>query len=384
MANPTTYAIPRKLWEHPDPESSQLGQFRRRLERRTGLRFPTFHSLYDYSITHRAAFWDFCFRDLNPIHSGTYTTVVDETARMDSIPRWFSGTHLNFAENMLFSPSSSPSSIACTTGKEDAKIALTEVREGGAEGARNVSWGELRRMVGRLAQAMKSAGVRRGDRAAVVASNSVETLVVFLAVTALGGIFSSSSTDMGVKGILDRLVQIRPRWLFMDDWTVYNGKTIDLRGKMEEVVKGMEAEGVQEFQGVVAQPRFRGRPADVSGVARTQTLAEFLEKASSDKLEFERVGFSDPFLIVYSSGTTGIPKCIVHSVGGVVLTGMKEGKLHREIGSNSVAMQYTTTGWIMYLGGVQPLLHGCRVVLYDGSPFLPDTSFFMRLAGEQK
>ncbi|EEH23201.2 acetoacetate-CoA ligase [Paracoccidioides brasiliensis Pb03] len=380
----STYAVPRKLWEHPDPESSNLGQFRRRLERKTGLKFPDYLSLYDYSVQNRAAFWDFCWHDLSPIHSGSYTTVVDESARMDSVPEWFEGIYMNFAENALFTagPTSVSPSVVCTTGKEDEKIALTEVREAGLEGRRNVSWGELRRRVGHLSQAMKTAGVKKGDRVAVVASNSFDTLVVFLAVTALGGLFSSSSTDMGVKGILDRLLQIKPRWVFMDDWTVYNGRTLDLRSKMKEIVEGMEA--VEEFQGIVSQPRFQDRPADVSAVPRTQTLAAFLSKRTSDRLEFVRVKFSDPFLIVYSSGTTGIPKCIVHSVGGVVFTGMKESKLHRELRSDSVAMQYTTTGWIMYLAALQPLLLGCRVILYDGSPLLPDVTAFVKLAGEQK
>ncbi|KLJ07261.1 acetoacetate-CoA ligase [Blastomyces silverae] len=370
----STYAVPRKLWEHPDPESTNLGQFRRRLERKTGLKFPTFLSLHDYSVNNRAAFWEFCWHDLNPIHSGTYTRVVDETARMDSVPEWFAGTYMNFAENMLFT--SSGSSGVSTVGKEDAKSAVTEVREGGAEGARNITFGELRSRVGKLSQAMKTAGVKKGDRVAVVASNSIDTLVVFLAVTALGGLFSSSSTDMGVKGILDRLLQIKPQWLFMDDWTVYNGKTIDLRPKMKDIVRGME--GVEEFQGVVSQPRFQDRPADVSMVPRTQTLAAFLSKAKSDKLEFVRVKFSDPFLIVYSSGMSLICNMCV------VLSGLKEGKLHRELKPNSVALQYTTTGWIMYLSALQPLMYGCRVVLYDGSPLLPDVTSFIKLAGEQK
>ncbi|OAX80687.1 acetoacetate-CoA ligase [Emergomyces africanus] len=380
MTSVSTYAAPRKLWEHPDPESSNLGQFRRRLERKTGLKFPTFLSLHEYSVKNRSAFWDFCWNDLKPIHSGSYTTVVDETARMDSVPEWFAGTYLNFAENMLFG--SSGSSGVSTVGKEDWKSAVTEVREGGAEGTRNITFGELRKRVGRLSQAMKAAGVKKGDRVAVVASNSIDTLVVFLAVTTLGGLFSSSSTDMGVKGILDRLLQIKPRWLFMDDWTVYNGKTIDLRPKMKDIVQGMV--GVKEFQGVVSQPRFQDRPADVNSVPRAQTLAVFLTKARSDTLEFERVKFSDPFLVVYSSGTTGTPKCIVHSVGGVVLSNLKEGKLHREMKPTSVSLQYTTTGWIMYLSAIQPLMYGCRVVLYDGSPFLPDVTSFIKLAGEQK
>ena len=213
---------------------------------------------------------------------------------MDHIPRWFRGVRLNFAENCLYTGNGS------TTGKEDDKVALTEVREGCTE-IRNVTWGELRRKVGRLASAMRAHGVMKGDRVAVVASNSVDTLSVFMAVTSLGGLFSSSSTDMGSKGVLDRLTQIRPKWLFMDDAYLYNGKQGDLRDKMAEIVKGMS--GINEFRGVVTMPRWE-RPVDIESVPRTMGLEEYLSKATSDGLHFERVEFAAPFLIVYSSGVS--------------------------------------------------------------------------------
>lgn len=140
--------------------------------------------------------------------------MVDEAAPIDSIPRWFSGVYLNFAENILYTrvPGAPPSQRG-TVGKEDDKIALTEVREGGSE-IRDIHWGELRKEVGELASAMKEHGVGMGDRVVVVASNSFDTLKVFLAVTALGGLFSSSSTDMGVQGILQRAVQVEPKVCF--------------------------------------------------------------------------------------------------------------------------------------------------------------------------
>ena len=326
--------------------------------------------------------------------------MVDPAARMDSIPSWFSGVQLNFAENILYTADPKNPSVRTLTGKESDKVALTEVREGCTE-IKHYTWKELRAKVGILAQAMKAHGVCKGDRVAVVASNSTDTLTVFLAVTTLGGIFSSSSTDMGSQGVLQRLTQIEPKWIFVDDWAVYNGKTIDLKPKMKEIVEGMLKSKAKGFKGVVSMPRFQERPADVGDVPKTMSLAQYLAKAGGNsELPFEKVEFKDPFLIVYSSGkfhacyclaasddfigTTGVPKCIVHGCGPVLISSMKEGKLHLDTSPTTVNLQYTTTGWIMYLMSTMALQHGARSILYDGSPFIPDLTTFVRLVGEQK
>jgi acetoacetyl-CoA synthetase len=296
--------------------------------------------LFDWSVTRRSAFWQEIWEQLSLIHEGSYTTVVDESARMDSIPHWFRGVRLNYAENILYAHEpGTPSTQRSMRGKEDAKIAVTEVREGAAE-IRDVSWKELRMRVGLLSNALRAHGMKKGDRVAVVASNSVDTLTVFMAATALGGLFSSSSTDMGTKGVLDRLTQIRPRFVFVDDGAVYNGKTLDLRAKMRDIVRGMK--GVREFEALVSQPRWE-EPLHVSDVPFTVTLGQFLEAAQGNhELRFERVEFRDPFLVVYSSGTTGMPKCIVHSTGGLLISSMKEGKLNYDYGPDVVKLQYTT------------------------------------------
>lgn len=300
---------------------------------------------------------------------------------MNSIPRWFTGVCLNYAENILYSrpPNSTPSHRS-TIGKEDSKIAVTAVREGATE-LQELTWAALRKEVAVLASAMREHGIKKGDRVAVVASNSIDTLKVFLATASLGGLFSSSSTDMGVQGILQRLVQIETKFVFMDDFAVYNGKTIDLRDKIRSVVEGMKE--VKEFEGIVTMPRFK-RPADVEDISRTQTLEEFLRESKTDELHFEKTAFSDPFLIAFSSGTTGTPKCIVHGIGNVLIAAGKENMLHRRVDAESVTMQYTTTGWIMYLQGIMTLLLGARIVLYDGSPFQPDPLVLVKLMGEQK
>jgi len=325
--------------------------------------------------------------------------VVDEDATIDDVPKWFEGVRLNFAENMLYSRDGapgSPPSARCTRHKEDDKIAVTEVREAGSS-VQHVSWAELRRRAGQLAAAMAARGVRRGDRVVVVGANSVETLLVWLATTWLGGIFSSSSTDMGVKGILQRTVQVDPAWLFMDDAAVYNGKEVDLREKLAAAAAGLR-EGCPSFCGVVVVPRFEGmvRQGTVgaaraalggSGSAAAMTWDAFLSAAGgpdSPPPPFARIPFGDPFLICYSSGTTGTPKAIVHTVGGCMLNYYKEAALHEELGPDSVTLQFTTVGWIMYVANVGTLLLGARAVMYDGSPFQPDATMLIRLVADQK
>lgn len=240
----------------------------------------------------------------------------------------------------------------------------------------------MRQRVGQTSQALKAHGVGKGDRVALVASNCLNTLVVFLATSAVGAIFSSSSTEMGTKAILDRLIQIEPKMLFMEDSAVYNCKTIDLRSKMCEVVRALNKR--PNFRGAVSLPRFIDRPADVAHISSCQTWQDFLSKAKTSELVFERVKFGDPFIILYSSGTTGQPKCIVHSVGGIILSGHKESTLHRSVDHTSVQLQYTTTSWMMYMSSVQLLLTGARLIMYDGSPFSPDVKSLIQLVAQEK
>ncbi|KAF9771387.1 hypothetical protein IL306_010979 [Fusarium sp. DS 682] len=365
-------AAPRKLWEHPSPATTNMGQFKTALECHSG---KSFADLHQYSVTERSDFWAFLWEYSGLIHEGTYTRVVDESARMDSIPAWFEGIRLNFAENLLLP-------LRGLSGKQDDEVAVTEFNESGPQSRTPLTWGRLRQRVGRLAQAMKANGVVRGDRIASCSCNNIDTMVVFLATSAVGAIFSSNSTDMGVSGILERLQQIKPRWVFMDDTALYNGKRIDLREKLRSVVDGLQT--IPEFRGIISQARLKAEPKDVSGIPMVQPFGVFVSRTDRDDLTFERVDFRDPFLIVYSSGTTGAPKCIVHSVGGVLINAYKEVVLHQEFGPQSISLQYTTTSWIVYLAVVQSLLSGAHVLLYDGNPFLPHRAALVELAAKER
>lgn len=341
----------------------------------------TFWELYQWSINNRSQFWRNTWEFGHLIHSGSIKKVVDESQPIDAIPRWFEGITLSYTENMLWTRSASdPADHHGTVNKEDTKIAITEVREGVTE-TRQVTWAALRRMAAVYAAAMHAKGVKRGDRIVIVAANSIETLVVFLATGWLGAIFSSSSTDMGVSGILQRTVQVNPKFIFMDDAALYNGKNVDLRQKMAEVEAGMK--GCDQYQGIVSIRRFRDA-LDISGIPRAQTLDKFLRERSPTVPPIVRLEFHEPILICYSSGTTGIPKAIVHSVGGILINLIKEGMIQEGCSPDQVGLQYTTTGWIMYLANVSQLVIGARAVFYDGSPFQPDLQTFVKLIGDQK
>lgn len=220
----------RVLWEHQSPRGTQMHRFMESINARETLElkvnYPwqgilllsgslipsqTFYDLYDYSVSNRSAFYTHLFQWANLIYEGSYAAAVDEAVPIDNVPRWFSGVRLNWAENILFARSGTDvAGYTGVVGKENDKIAVTEIREGNT-GVRHVSWAELREDAGRLAAALSSRGVRQGDRIFLVGANSVNTLLVFLATTWLGAIFCSSSTDMGLKGLLQRAVQINPK-----------------------------------------------------------------------------------------------------------------------------------------------------------------------------
>ncbi|KAF7166313.1 hypothetical protein CNMCM6106_002171 [Aspergillus hiratsukae] len=362
MVDHANDAMPRKLWEHENIQSTEMYKFMQAVNARHGTQLETFTEFYEYSTRNRSAFYGQLFDWANIIHEGFYSSVVDEAAPIDSVPRWFSGVRLNWAENILYSRGASDAQDHDgVSSKENDKIAITAIREGNTE-KRNVSWSELCRDASRLATALAARGVHEGDRIVAIGANSYSTLLVFLATTWLGAVFTSSSTDMGLGGILQRAVQINP-------------KASSLNPKASPPL-------------LIAIPRF-DQPLDVSGIAGVETWSSIVGSSAGAHgpkapPPFARIPFHAPFLICYSSGTTGIPKAIVHTVGGVILNVIKEERLHHRTSADTVALQFTTTSWIMYVLQVAGLLMGARLVLYDGSPMWPDLKVLVEILGEQR
>ncbi|CAG7562632.1 unnamed protein product [Fusarium equiseti] len=365
----------RNLWEPISPETTQMYQFMQEINKNHNLSIGDYDQLYDYSVSNLSQFWSDWFHYSKLIYSGSYERAVDETQPIDSIPKWFEGVTINFAENILFSRDGGDKHS--TVGKEDGKIAITEVGEGGSR-LRHIDWAELRHDTAVLAGALKMRGVGRGDRVFAVMSNAYLTLNLFLAVSWVGGIFSSTSPDMGTEGILQRANQISPKLVFMDTAMRYNGKEIDLSPKINAVHAQLTKDAV--FQKLILIPRGGKTIAAID----CEFLSQFLSRTQDQPPPIEQLPFHAPCLISYSSGTTGEPKCIVHSVGGLVINLSKESVLHGDLRSEDVYFQYTTTGWIMHVVCVAALITGARTVLYDGSPFFPKPTDFIKLLSSEK
>ncbi|KFZ09994.1 hypothetical protein V501_05380 [Pseudogymnoascus sp. VKM F-4519 (FW-2642)] len=367
MSQTAAITPPKVLWQHPHPETTYLERFRHYVNRRHNLSLQTYDDIHEYSTSRYADFWDDVFHYSDIIHTG----VVDTSAPMHSIPKWFDGVRLNLAENILYGP-----------GRDPNKLAVTSIREGNTD-VRSVTWDELRTLVARYASAFRNAGVNPGDRVAIVASNTLNTMLVFLSVTALGAIFTSTSTDMGTKGILDRLLQVRPRIVLMEDIAVYAGKKTNLKQKAIEVANALK--GTPEFEKFIVCPR-GADVGDSSQISKSQSLATFLATArpiTREKL-FLKHAFDIPYLIAYSSGTTGQPKCIVHGAGGVLISQKKELLLHYNIGPSSTQMIFTTTSWAMYNKSITSLLTGAHIITYDGSPFHTAPTVLLEIAAQHK
>ncbi|KAK7905506.1 hypothetical protein LTR67_000229 [Exophiala xenobiotica] len=362
-----------KLWKHPDIEATAIESFRRLANERHHLSLNDYHDLWRWSTESLNDFWMLVweFTKVQASIHPTYAIKVSEEKRLTPTPIWFSEARLNFAQNILES-AYGPSDQTNTS-------VLTGIREGEGE-VEDVSLSHLRCRVARLSNALTRAGVRKLDRVACIGSNSIDTFTIFLAAASIGAIFTCCSPEMGEKGILDRFLQVEPKLLFADDWVVYNGRRIPCLEKAKKVASYlMQKAGLQDL---IVVPRFEGRILD-SQEEGFHTLKSFTAGVPED-LQYAQLEFSHPLVVVYSSGTTGQPKCMVHSLGGVLLKQKVEQILCADMNKSSVYLQYTTTNWIMYLYSVSGLLSGARSILYDGSPMKPSPLILLQILSNQR
>lgn len=347
------------LWR-PSPRqiaSTQMDAFRRFVNESYGRNLKDYFDLYEWSVTDIAGFWAAVWRFMDIIHSRSYDSVVDDISRMPGA-RWFSGARLNYAENLL--------------RYRDSKPAL--VFQGEGQPVRILSYGELYREVARLARALKEEGIGKGDRVAGFMPNMPETVIALLATASLGAIWSSSSPDFGIQGVLDRFMQIEPKILFSANGYLYNGKVFDSLSKLEGILHELPT-----VQKVIVIPYTDPEP-DISRISRATGYEEFVGRGDSEDLVFEQLPFDHPLTIMYSSGTTGLPKSMVHGAGGTLLQHLKELRLHTDLTREDTIFYFTTCGWMMWNWLISSLAVGATVVLYDGSPFYPDSGALWRMA----
>jgi acetoacetyl-CoA synthetase len=314
--------------------------------------------LWQWSVERPADFWDALFEFTGVVAERGSGPVLADADRMPGA-RWFPGTRLNFAENLLRG-----------SGTEPAIVFRDE------RGTRHeVSWNELQAGVARVADGLRATGVGPGDRVAGFMPNLPETLIAMLASASVGATWSSCSPDFGIQGVLDRFGQIAPKVLFTADGYFYGGKTLDSLGRAAAVCQHIDS-----IVRVVVVPNVTDRPA-IAGLKGATLFADFGRAGASHA--FERLPFDHPLYILYSSGTTGTPKCIVHGAGGTLLQHLKEHQLHTDVKPGDRLFFYTTCGWMMWNWLASALASGATLMLYEGSPFHPDAGVLWRMAADE-
>lgn len=353
----------RLLWE-PSQEQIQNANMTRFMDfvnQKFNRSFTAYDELYQWSVTDIPGFWSAVWEFGGVIASSPYEQVVNGLEDMLGT-RWFDGARLNFAQNLL--------------RFRDGRTALIFRSEAGHTA--RITYAELYHQVARLAGALRKLGVQPGDRVAGFMPNMIETVAAMLATTSIGAIWSSCSPDFGIKGVLDRFGQIAPRVLFTADGYFYGGKKHDSIGRIAGFLKD-----IPSIQRVVVIPYTEARP-DLSALPNAVYYQDFLSPETVREIEFEQLPFQHPVYIMYSSGTTGIPKCIVHGAGGTLIQHLKELLLHTDLKRSDTILYFTTCGWMMWNWLVSSLAVGATVVLFDGSPFHPDPGALFTIAQDEE
>jgi len=323
--------------------------------------FTAYDELYQWSVDNMADFWGSMWDYGEMRASKGYETVVDDLSKFPGAS-WFVGARLNFAENLL--------------RHRDDRLAF--VFRGETQKSATMTYRELYDTVARLAAALREMGVMPGDRVAAYMPNMMETAIAMLAATSIGATWASCATDVGPGAVLDRFGQIEPKVLFTVDGYFYKGKTFDSLSNAVEIVRGMPC-----LENVVVVSYVEDR-ADIGSVPRAVRYDDLIAGDQRPEIRFEQVPFDHPGFIMFSSGTTGKPKCLVQGAGGVLINQLKELMLHTDLKREDIHFYITTCSWMMWNWLVSSLAVGATVVLYDGNPLYPDVGAMWKLIQDEK
>ncbi len=350
------------LWEPTEEriKNSNMYRFMNFINETHSQNFAEYTDLYQWSVENIPDFWAAMWKFGKIIASKPYDQVVDDLSKMPGA-KWFSGARLNFAENLLQYRDDQPALIF--NGEDRV--------------ARRMTYAELYDDVARVAKSLRDVGVQAADRVVGFMPNMPETIIAMLAAASIGATWSSCSPDFGIKGVLDRFGQIQPKVLFTADGYFFKGKRLDSLQRISNIIKALPS-----IEKVVVVPYTEKTP-NISELPNSILYEDFRSLESNLEIEFEQLPFEHPLYIMYSSGTTGLPKCMVQSGGGILIHHLKELMLHTDVKRDDVIFYFTTCGWMMWNWLTSSLALGAALVLFDGNPFHPDPGALWKMAQDE-